>query len=464
MRNENKWKIVDEPDNKSEQLGGILSKQIEETQPGSDCLTDEEMALMAEGLAPKEKQDLWLNHLSTCENCREIFLLTKGLTAEEAQNSKKRRFPTYYKPLAMAASFIIVIVSIYIFYKSSFTPKSAEQLVMMEKVAEPLPAAKPSVTTSSAFKADEEPSAPMTGNIPDQHMEGKKGTVRSDSREKKQQSSEKKEETLQEIPEESLIRFQDAQQNIERKETNESSDKMQAKDSQNSKQISNTNTGNTNATNTNQQASNIMAPSPNYAMPIKIRQSTKKEKANDKEKDSETATGGALQYSLGAQATPEEKPLQELKKQVETYPSAIPTAQLEQLFKDTLDITKRINQKNYLTEKRADDSKVKQNGEEEKITPPIINQLIKVEKGNLYFPDMKYFLSRSAPGSVEYRFFTLAVAGWCDEMGIYHGIEKEKAVLMNRLNEWKALFPVLNGVYKQIAIYTTSYLEKKTGN
>jgi hypothetical protein len=84
------------------------------------------------------------------------------------------------------------------------------------------------------------------------------------------------------------------------------------------------------------------------------------------------------------------------------------------------------------------------------------------ESAGLIIPNIRYFYEKSEPGTREYKFFSLALSGYCDGYGCYGKVagkieegEKEKL-----LKNWQELKPELTGIYLKIAVRTISRLSK----
>lgn len=97
---------------------------------------------------------------------------------------------------------------------------------------------------------------------------------------------------------------------------------------------------------------------------------------------------------------------------------------------------------------------------------------------NFIGPDVEFFFGKCVPGTVEYRFFELALTGWVDLGGEMHGGKENFPAWIKQidglsgnfipdagaeaLKKWQALLPELNGNYKQIALNTIAYIEGMT--
>jgi len=92
---------------------------------------------------------------------------------------------------------------------------------------------------------------------------------------------------------------------------------------------------------------------------------------------------------------------------------------------------------------------------------PVMN--IESRQGIVFImPHIRYFLEKSEPGTRAYRFFNLALSGWCDGRGCYGAIkgEIEKERRDELLSKWQALKPELRGIFLKMAGRTIHHLKK----
>ena len=69
-----------------ERLGSVLSRGLTQLETG-DCLEPESIAAVVEGTVTVEERERIFKHITVCDTCYEIFLLTSQLQEEE--ESKK---------------------------------------------------------------------------------------------------------------------------------------------------------------------------------------------------------------------------------------------------------------------------------------------------------------------------------------------------------------------------------------
>ena len=133
-----------------EEIGALLSASLKETPAGS-CLSLEEIATLIDGKNTVEERSRLMKHLASCDRCYETFLLTASLSERTAPvpDAGERELKTLRKPylsrsFRMAASLIVALFSLFLFYKIVFIPQAKEQqvqpIVLSEEAAPPRPA------------------------------------------------------------------------------------------------------------------------------------------------------------------------------------------------------------------------------------------------------------------------------------------------------------------------------------
>jgi len=134
------------------ELGRELSRLLTE-QPASDCLSDEEMALLVEGRADTGERDRMLGHLSVCAACREIH----AAAADLHRGEKPRRLPLR-RPLALAASAALVAVFLVLVIKTDEPAPPGPALALSQP--EHTPKAKRAAGAAGEVEETESPTAP----------------------------------------------------------------------------------------------------------------------------------------------------------------------------------------------------------------------------------------------------------------------------------------------------------------
>ena len=103
-----------------DKLGRLLAQKMQS--PDRDiCPSTEEIAALADGSLQGAERDKLLRHISSCPDCYEVF----SLTTELASSPSKKRSPIF-RPMAMAASILIIAASVFIIFKSGVSLKQEE--------------------------------------------------------------------------------------------------------------------------------------------------------------------------------------------------------------------------------------------------------------------------------------------------------------------------------------------------
>ncbi len=105
------------------QLAITLSRRIQQDEKGN-CPEMEKISLLVEGRLTGEDRDTMMTHLSSCRDCYETFLLTTELYQKSQKVTNGIRQPIRFRPLALAASALIVVVSLIVLYKTGSIEKS----------------------------------------------------------------------------------------------------------------------------------------------------------------------------------------------------------------------------------------------------------------------------------------------------------------------------------------------------
>ncbi len=138
------------PPGLDEQLGRAITRHMAgDTE--SPCPSAEDIAAAVEGTLPPQEKNRLLEHISACDDCYDTFTLTSQLYLDsqpvkdiepepvvpmEAPEKKPGKSKlVYLKPLALAASLVVVVFSFYIYYKSD-APKTAQEMVLRHEKAE----------------------------------------------------------------------------------------------------------------------------------------------------------------------------------------------------------------------------------------------------------------------------------------------------------------------------------------
>ena len=103
-----------DPDVGNGALGRALSEKISGERSGH-CLSEEEISSLVDGrVAPRERKTM-LIHITSCENCFQVF----SLSSELSETTATRR-PLLFRPLGLAASLFLVVLIALVVYKSGW--------------------------------------------------------------------------------------------------------------------------------------------------------------------------------------------------------------------------------------------------------------------------------------------------------------------------------------------------------
>ena len=112
-------------------LGRILTSTLNNRETGP-CPSTEDIAALAEGAIHGSQREGLLRHIASCPECYDIFSLTTELVERPA---KKR--PAIFHPISMAASILIITISVFIIFKSGVRLQPEEvPLQIMDTVEE----------------------------------------------------------------------------------------------------------------------------------------------------------------------------------------------------------------------------------------------------------------------------------------------------------------------------------------
>ena len=553
-----------------ERLGTLLSDGLSaDGHSSGQCLSSEDIAVLVEGNLIGSERDRMMKHLAACDDCREIYLLAAELHDEENQKvqlipdstpqPKRNRF---YRPLAMAASVMIAVFSLYIFYNVSGIPKNEGDLATFSDSnkttsmkSDTAPGTGQPAETDDAFgfdrtrkkrgfksstpgsptprkgghfskagkkagkaaetenvspadksklkslgnvgqskeekppvlknvaEAEERPAALSSNTfetenpkeLSENRFDVEKPAPRSkpaDTKKKNKQKKEevkKKEDVLKESIGKNLFKRENKDGRVEiagNLKVAESEDRDQGVSTVGVRE--------------KQSQSTAKPKKKNYSPTQQIRlqqtqmqqqrlEELKRQKGQEQKKQDQSlsqtrmisqdnqvgaAQGGVLNQKLAVKLTPGLR-IKQMNEAARIQPGYMTTPNLRSMFGELLVLTRKLKE-----------TPGEYDGEVAELKPLV--HLIKTSDEIYAFPDINYFLSRSAPGSTEHEFFTLARSGWCRADGTCYssggtavgwniGKDSAKNVL---LKQWRELLPKLAGPYKDIAGYTIKHLEK----
>lgn len=443
-------------EDKDKLIGAALARGLVQSgtrgEAGTDHPDPETIAAVVEGIVRGDRRDGILKHISACDTCYDTFLLTAELQGEveskkvESEKEKSKIIP--FKPLALAASILIVIFSIYVFYRSGDIPKTPAQL--MEK--------------SEAKKAPEAPESSA-----DEFTYAKKsapaGTAAMEEAPKKGGTARfKAEKKAAPAPREDKD-FNDRLAAKEEEETiREKGDVHVPPGKRVGKSVSEARAAETKDTET---------------LNREPGEQVQKQEWRQQEVRQEEQVATAPLRITGDDLPPIQSQAVSLNMSVQQIPSYIPQKDIGKLFKETLTLSQQLGKEYEVVQKEA-----KKTGNYSRVDSYVsgLSPLITVKTvGDTphIAPNINWFLSRSHPQTVEHRFFALARFGWCDTTGFCYDLqgklrrykrnlrkEGEKdgvgAADSSRalLSEWQELRPGLKGIFKKVAHQTIVNLEK----
>jgi len=424
-------------EDKDKLLGAALARGLVKTgtpgESGTDHPDPETIATVIEGIVYGDERDRILKHISACDTCYDTFLLTAELQGdvdnEKAGNKKEKSKIIPFKPLALAASILIVIFSIYVFYRSGDIPKTPAQL--MEK--------------SEAKKAPEAPES-SADEFTYAQKSAPAGTAKFKAEKKAAPAPTPREDKsfndrLEEKEEEKTIREKGA-----------------------------------------------VHVSPGKSVGLRTGEARAAGSKDNEIKETEPAEQvqrqEAMQQVVRQRLTPDDlPPIQSravsLNMAVQQIPSYIPQKDIGKIFKETLTLSQKMGKEYEDVREEA-----KKTGNYSRVDSYVsgLGPLITVKTvGDTPYiaPNINWFLSRSDPRTVEHRFFALARFGWCDTAGFCYDLqgklrlhkrnlrksdEKDRVGEADSsrvlLSEWQELHPGLKGIFKKVAHQTIVNLEK----
>lgn len=449
-----------------ERLGNVLSAGLLEAET-DECVDAEVIAGLVDGALPadNEERDKVMKHLSSCDTCYEIYMLTAGLLAEEERKEEKSNIIRLrFKPLALAATILIAVVAMYLFFKVDKIPRTAEQLVKMSEpkkealYRQPAPAgpkekkiaSPPAAISEEKAKDKVEIKALEKGGKGSHEAEGEK-RLRAVQPKKGGPKLEKKKIAPGTVLVEGKVDISgERRREREKRET----------------KITGT---------------QVYGPK---RKPTRVTETTSK--------PPEVARVNIIKQRFGFDSGFYR--LYHLKDRLLAYKSHIPANELTLLFRETFELTEQLKKTFKRLRKEAvktGDFKPMEILVREAAATPMVT-LVKGEETVYIYPNMGYFLSKSIPGSTEYRFFSLASAGWCDVDGVCYSygpgqagigpksslnkkaVREEKKRIepagkrdkiiapqerKKRLEKWETLYPELKGIYREIASHTINHLK-----
>lgn len=435
-----------------EQLGRLIAQRVMMLeQTNSPCLTPEEMAQLVEGTTTKTAKDNALKHLASCATCYDTYVLTQELyKADREKNTvglvakKKRLLP--YRTMALAATVVIMVLSLYIFFTNSEIPKSARQVVApeesmsTEKIALPSADLAPEPTPAPMKEAKKEEPLTKRNTTPKVMADdGLRGAIETDHAKTKEQNENPPTTEIKQEPE----RLKNtADENLS--ETTDDQEKTVDKTEPKGE-----------AAKKDSRTRNAYSARPIQQQPVNVAQNVMPTQVNQPRSGNEPKNSGSV---IGIPEKPAEKTgagLEQIRNTIRAAQPYLKTTELMSLFADTLEFAKQLKEETTLSFAQV----------QERIQPML--HIVVVGQVREILPDITYFISISQPGSVAFRFFNLLLSGWCVQAGTCWGAdnlvpawEKKPVLKQELLPRWEELLPQLSGLFKEIAYNTIAHLKQ----
>ncbi|MCP5051843.1 MAG: hypothetical protein GY940_32045 [bacterium] len=527
-----------------ERLGRLLSNGLSNGEaPAGSCLTSGEIAALVEGNITGSQRDRMMKHLSACNSCYDIFLLAADLHEDENAGLVRKVGPgKFLKPLALAASVLIVVFSIYILYnpKGDSIPKTAEDLMNFaatSEEAETTTAGKripPTVYKGGGAAKDGDSMDPVpkkkrasmdsrkfnTPGAPAKKSPKKKGATgfsvpaeQPETESKNKLDGKKAAKKIVPVDKNRLEadHFDDS---VKSKQKAPVPLKVGRVDRSGEKADKEVESEDTDKRPLNKPKSKVRSKVPTQQQQFQQQQYQQQQLKRQQVGEQQGQTQDVRQGVVGleenrqqVQKKQEEQKKQELSESIIIarekpvtrvqgkikaeggYSEAfarnrvkrlnhmavasegyLPAVRIKPLFRETLVLANRLEVS--VRVKKGGKSKLRSMKDMDESIPDAhqLKPLIRVihTSDNFYtFPNIKYFLSRSAPGTVENRFFKLAYSGWCTKDGTCYSSggsvigwkNPDGKTNAKLLKQWEALLPKLTGSLKEIAQHTIEHLK-----
>ena len=95
----------------------LLSEKLQSL-TADECLPLEAIAQLVERKISGKQQDRMMSHIARCSNCYETFLLSSQIHSKPHPEIKTTEKPFFFRPLALAASVMVLVVSLVVVHTS----------------------------------------------------------------------------------------------------------------------------------------------------------------------------------------------------------------------------------------------------------------------------------------------------------------------------------------------------------
>ncbi len=382
-------------------IGSVLSKNILNLEKG-DCPSFEEIAALIDRRVKGKRRDGIMKHLSCCDKCYKIFLMASHLI--EKKSTRKYHI---FHPMALAASILIVVLSIFMFYRSNVIPETSKQLILTKK--------------DEIQKKD----------IKDVTISKKMGIENKNLEIKSNEKEIKEHEPRTKAIQDEKLKDKESFDYIYVEKIGEEKSQKGA-----------------------------IAPPAKSKLEghLKERHSDEKiEKSKKRIDEPRRKISYTRTVEPGLKRSNWEI-VDSLNVKLENYKKYVPSNDIEKLYEEALSVSLKLN--NNFEELRQESIKSnKYNNIESSIkrVKPSLSAFIK-EDVICTYPDINYFLLKCRPGTIEYRFFLLANSGYCISENFCY---KSKNIEQDLLHSWERILPELKGVFLKIAIQTINHLKEE---
>jgi hypothetical protein len=366
-----------------------------------------------------------MRHISACDRCYDTFIL--GVEIREDMGKKRN---VVFRPLALAASVLLVVLSIVIIYKSGISPKK-------EELAYPAP------------ETIEE--------------------SRPESMPKKGEAAFKAAGDKEEVPPPAKARPQPRAKQVTGKET-DSRDASKYGEDQAMRSRTRAVGGTKKAAGREVEkraGQRLKAPPPEAAQ-VAVGVTQEQKALHHLEEEAAEAEGD----------DPTWQEVDRLNLRQFPHRQYIPPEQQKSLFNEAINLTHKLGGELSVTQKQARQKQdYRQLQNYQRRAGPYLNVVVQKD-ANYVSPNVGYFQQRSKPGSSEYRFYELARFGWYYKGTWYGGGDHKETDRVDTttaktsdmapqpqystralLRKWQKLRPQLSGIFRQIADQTIEYLK-----
>lgn len=415
-------------------IGSLLSKNILNLEKG-DCPSFEEIAALIDKRVKGKRRDEIMKHLSCCDRCYKVFLISSHLI--EKKSTRKYHI---FHPMALAASILIVVLSIFLFYRSNTIPKTSKQLIEKSKISSPdIMISKGKGTVLQEGEEVKYERAPLVSSKKDKIQ---KKDIKDVSISKKMGIENKN------------LEIKSNEKEIKEHEPGTKSiqdEKLRDKESFDCIYVE--------KIGEEKAQKGAITPPTKSKLEGHLKErypDEKREKSKKRIEEPRRKISYARTVEPGLKRSNWEI-VDSLNVKLENYKKYVPSNDIEKLYEEALSVSLKLNNDFEELRQESIKSNIYNNIESSiKRVKPSLSAFIK-EDAIYTYPDINYFLLKCQPGTIEYRFFLLANSGYCISENFCY---KSKNIKQDLLPSWKRILPELKGVFLKIAIQTINHINK----